>query len=318
MLHHVAIKSYYYKYIILPHVVSVRCTSTKSFWVVWPHPKLPAFVDTMDTWCCYDLMFWWWFHIDRYGLNMLKHRKKNLIMMMFDQWYDVWSIRPYLFTLSYLDILHLYILALDSGVYCRIWQIEIFGFCVAKLNLHLQPRKDCFTFGLTWWCAWLDCKSWKTRESQRLPRCSLWGSPLPFCSNRQSWSYRLIIYHVSYIVIIIMRSIDCPSTTRLIIRRTGVGFHCVLLMTLALMIMNDPNIHHVHPFIFERPPPHFDFRVFCTDHVHIVHLLYSAIAFRSPWKPPKRLAVSTPSMPRVGRHCHVHCPPRVQGTHGNM
>lgn len=201
MLHHVAMTSYYYKYVIPPHVVSVRCTSTKSFWVVWPHPKLPAFVDTMDTWYndwgkrrwiwmmllwLDDLMFWWWFHMADMAC---------LINDMFDQWYDVWSIRPCLFTLSYLDILHLYILDLDSGVYCRIWQIEIFGFCVAKLNLHLQPRKDCFTFGLTWWCAWLDCKSWKTRESQRLPRCSLWGSPLPFCSNRQPWSY-----HISHII----------------------------------------------------------------------------------------------------------------------
>ena len=105
-----------------------------------------------------------------------------------------------------------------------------------------------------------------------------------------------IIYHISYIVIV-MRSVDCPSTTRLIIRRTGVGFQCILLMTLA------------HLFIFERP----------LDH-HLVwfqSILHSAIA-RSPWKPPKRLAVSTPSMPRVGRRCHVHCPLRVQGTHGNI
>ena len=74
-------------------------------------------------------------------------------------------------------------------------------------------------------------------------------------------NHDLIIYHISYIVII-MRSNDCPSTTRLIIRRTGVGFQCVLLMALALMIMNDPNIHHVHPFILERPPPHFDSEYF--------------------------------------------------------
>ena len=84
-------------YIIPPHVVSVRCTSTKSFWVVWPHPKLPAFVDTMDTWYndwgkrrwiwmmllwLDDLMFWWWLHMADMAC---------LINDMFDQWY-VWSM----------------------------------------------------------------------------------------------------------------------------------------------------------------------------------------------------------------------------------
>ena len=28
----------------------LRCTSMRAYWVVWPHPRLPAFAAMMDTW----------------------------------------------------------------------------------------------------------------------------------------------------------------------------------------------------------------------------------------------------------------------------
>ena len=191
-------------------------------------------------WCCYDLMTWCF---DDDCIWQIWHVWSMICLIndMFDQWYDVWSIRPCLFTLSYLDILHLYILDLDSGVYCRIWQIEIFGFvrpnwiCIfsqGKTSLHLVSLG-----GAHGWTANLE-----RQESLKDFRAVAFEA-IHYHSVRID-NHDLIIYHVSYIVII-MRSIDCPLTTRLIIRRTGVGFQCVLLMTLALMIMNDPNIHHV-------------------------------------------------------------------------